>query len=160
MTKQEYEDGLMELNAKRAKMVLPFEKEMSKIILLRLEIKQQISDLRKQYDRYAADYEIFLQKKKDVNADFAKMKSQLKQRYEQNHVEEERVSPDKESLYKVRSCVLACLKKSLAGMCNTDGIQFNFYTAENGDVRFECHIPDDVCTECDVESVGEDDKEY
>lgn len=153
MNKQEYEDGLMELNAKRATMVLPFEKEMSRITQLRLDVKQQICDLQKQYDRYAAHYETYLQKKKEVYADFAKMKIQLKQMYEQNHVEEERVSTDKASLYKVRSCVLACLKKSLAGMCNTDGIQFNFYTEEDGDVRFECQIPEAHSVECDSELV-------
>lgn len=142
MTRMEFDERMNALNVEQRKAAQPFNDRMQAIVAEKTNIAKKIAELKANSRQLGAEYEMYHIQCIKSNNMYEGRKYNLRQQFNANYRPMPKQPVDKQTMHNLRRCVLACLKNALTGKCNTDEIEFNFDYDADGNIRFECDIPE------------------
>lgn len=142
MTRMEFDERMNALNVEQRKAAQPFNDRMNAIVAEKASVAKKIAELKADSRRLGAEYEMYHLQCQKSNDMYEERKLALRQQFNATYRPQPKQPFDKQMLYNVRRCVLGALKDALMDKCDTEEIRFDFDFKENGELNFECELPE------------------
>lgn len=142
MTRMEFDERMNALNVEQRKAAQPFNDRMQAIVAEKANIAKKIAEMKANIRQLGAEYEMYHIQCRKSNDMYEERKLAMRQQFNAAYKPQPKQQIDKLTMHDIRRCILDCLKNALEGKCNTDEIAFNFDYDVDGNIRFECDIPE------------------